>query len=225
MSGLSRYWRRRISRHAAIALFGALVGTAVIVLLGDEGIPVFRLSMATAYASLALLACSLLVGPVNVIRRRANPVSSDLRRDVGIWAGVFAVAHVVFGLQVHLPGRMLEYFLWSPDEARAIPVRYDWAGLTNWSGLIATLVLLALLVISNDAALRRLGTARWKFIQRWSYAGFALIAVHGAIYQVLEDRPASWILVFALVIALVGVLQTLGARARVTRGNPKGPPQ
>lgn len=211
---MTRYWRRRLARHLAIALLGVAVAVVVMFLLGDEGIPVFRLSMGTAYASLALLGCSLLIGPFNVLGRKPNPVSSDVRRDVGIWAGTFALAHVVFGLQVHLPGRMLEYFVWAASEERAIPIRYDAAGMTNWAGLVAALVLLLLMSISNDAALRRLGTARWKRIQRWSYAAFALVAVHGFIYQVLERRSWPWIVAFALVLTAVTTGQLRAARAR-----------
>jgi sulfoxide reductase heme-binding subunit YedZ len=40
--------------------------------------------MATAYVSLALLAATLVTGPINLLRRRPNPVSTDLRRDLGI---------------------------------------------------------------------------------------------------------------------------------------------
>src|SRR2546427_5765278 len=72
---------------------------------------IWRLSMATAYTSLGLLALSLLVGPWNVLQRRTNPVSTDLRRDIGIWAAVYGLSHVAFGLQVHLRGRMLQYFV------------------------------------------------------------------------------------------------------------------
>lgn len=65
----------------------------------------FGLSVATAYAGLLLRAITLLLGPWNVLRGRPNPVSTDVRRDVGIWAGILSLAHVVFGLQVHMRGR------------------------------------------------------------------------------------------------------------------------
>ena len=41
-----------------------------------------RWSMATAYVGLALLGATLALGPLSVLRRRPNPVSTDLRRDV-----------------------------------------------------------------------------------------------------------------------------------------------
>ena len=45
-----------------------------------------RASFATAYPALLLLAATLLLGPWNLFLRKPNPVSSDFRRDLGIWA-------------------------------------------------------------------------------------------------------------------------------------------
>ena len=70
----------------------------------------FRWSMATAYVGLAPLAVSLVTGPLNVLRRRPNPVSSDLRRDIGIWARLISIAHFLVGWQVHMPRRYLYWF-------------------------------------------------------------------------------------------------------------------
>jgi sulfoxide reductase heme-binding subunit YedZ len=226
-SVVTRYWRRRLTRHALLAL-ASLAVTAVAGMLPADGILVFRLSMGTAYAGLALIAASLLVGPWNVLKRNPNPVSSDVRRDIGIWAAILSLAHVTFGLQVHLPGRMLQYFLWAPQDNRPIPARYDAWGATNWAGIAAMLVLLVLFAISNDAALRRLGTARWKWLQRWNYVAFGLIAVHGAIYQLLERRTVPWIVVYGAMIVTVAAAQLIGWRRyragrRATSGLPAAP--
>ena len=182
-----------------------MTGILGIALLLPTGIAVFRASMGTAYVSLLLLSVSLLIGPLNVLWGRPNPVSADLRRDVGIWAALWGLAHVVFGLQVHLPGRPWEYFLWPAHLGRLVPFRYDAAGASNHTGLAATLILLALLAVSNDAALRRLGTGRWKSVQRWNYVCFALVTIHGVIYQVLEQRAWTWVGVFALTLLTVVV--------------------
>ncbi len=58
-----------------------------------------------------------------------------------------------------------------------------------------------LLALSNDLALRRLGTPRWKALQRWNYALFALVAAHGIAYQVIETRKAPFVVAFALIAA------------------------
>lgn len=174
----------------------------------------FRASMATAYVGLGLLALTLLLGPINVLRARPNPVSTDVRRDLGIWAGLVAVVHVVVGLQVHAIGEPWLYFLWPSGDWRWWPFRYDLAGAANYAGLGATLVLLLLLAISNDRSLRRLGAARWKAWQRLNYLAFALVAVHGVAYQRIEGRPIPWVWTVGVTVAASGMLQWLG-RARM----------
>ena len=47
-------------------------------------------------------------------------------------------------------------------------------GFGNDTGLIAALLFLLLLAISNDVSLRRLGAQKWKSLQRWMYAAVVL---------------------------------------------------
>ena len=191
---------RRIVRHLALAALFA-VGTLVLYAIVRDAPPLQRLSIATAYAGLGFLAASLLVGPFNERRGRPNPVSTNLRRDIGIWAAIGGVAHTVFGLQVHMRGEITRYFI--PDGGLAIS-KSTLAFLTaNYTGLAATLILAVLLAISNDVAVGTLGTTRWKRVQRWNSLLFALVAAHGALYLTVDK--ASWILVvpFILVVALV----------------------
>jgi sulfoxide reductase heme-binding subunit YedZ len=170
-----------------------------------------RVSMATAYVGLALLAWTLFTGPLNVLRRRANPVSTDFRRDVGIWAGILSVVHVVVGLQVHMGGNIWKYFFYGSGlDVRDL--RHDPFGLANYTGLAGTVVILLLLALSNDVSLRRLGRHRWKTLQRLNYAIFALVVAHGAVYQVLEKRRLVFVLVFAATVAAVSLVQTAGVR-------------
>src|SRR2546426_573259 len=198
----SAYWTKRTRRHAVLAFVSTAFTAALFqVLVARDAI--WRLSMATAYTSLGLLALSLLVGPWNVLQRRTNPVSTDLRRDIGIWAAVYGLSHVAFGLQVHLRGRMLQYFVYPPDQPHRIPIRHDAFGFANYAGLGATLVLALLLTLSNDLSLRALGTARWKSLQRWNYAGFGLVLLHGAAYQFIEKRAVLLVGVFGAVVLSV----------------------
>ena len=171
--------------------------------------------MATAYLALGLLAAALAVGPLRVLRGRPSPVSSDLRRDLGIWSAAAGLAHTVIGAQVHLQGRWWAYFVYPPDQPHPVPVRTDPFGLANYAGLAAAAILAVLLAVSNDASLRRLGARRWKRLQRWTYAAAALVALHGAIYQALEGRTLPAVLLFSLVAAGVAVLQLAGYVRRV----------
>jgi sulfoxide reductase heme-binding subunit YedZ len=101
----SSYWARRVRRHFSLATLALAVVCLAYVATPPPDIR-HRLSMATAYAGMAFLAVSLCLGPWNVLQRRPNPVSFDLRRDLGVWAGVIAIVHTVVGLTVHLRGRM-----------------------------------------------------------------------------------------------------------------------
>lgn len=51
------------------------------------------------YLSLILVCVSLLIGPLSLLRWRRNPVNIDLRRDIGIWAGIAGCLHVLLVLR------------------------------------------------------------------------------------------------------------------------------
>jgi sulfoxide reductase heme-binding subunit YedZ len=174
------------------------------------------LSFASAYVSLLFLCITLLIGPWNVLRRRSNPVSTDLRRDVGIWAAILGLIHVVAGFQVHMGGKFWLYFLWPPDSPHRIPLRYDLFGFANFTGLGATLLLLLLLVLSNDLSLRALGGRRWKALQRWNYVNFALVIAHSVAYM-LGGREPVYVVAFSGMIVGVVTVQWVGIRKILSR--------
>lgn len=205
---------RRIWRNCVLAAISGFVVIGVLELFrSPDGL--HQASMASAYAALAMLAATLVLGPINVMRHRRNPVSTYLRRDIGIWAATLALIHVVFGLQVHMRGRFWLYFVYPANEAHWLPVRHDLFGLANDTGLGAMLVLALLLTLSNNAALRALGPLRWKGFQRWNYAAFAMTIVHVAAYQVLERREFLFVAVASAVALAVVSLQVAGLRRRL----------
>jgi len=209
------YWPRRLLRNAGIVGLALVVYVVVVNVTSYSSQVLFRLSMATGYTSVVLIGWALLIGPWRVMRGRSAPVSTDLRRDVGIWGGLFGLAHVATGLFVHL-GDPLKYFFFR-DQARRVPVRYDLFGFANWVGLAATLLLLLLLLISNDISLRRLGSRRWKAWQRWTYWAGALIVAHGLAYQWIEKGNRGWVYVFVPVVLIVAGLQFDGRRRFLAR--------
>lgn len=164
-----------------------------------------KASFATAYPAMVLLSATLLTGPWNVIRKSPNPVSSDLRRDLGIWAAILGIVHTVVGQCVHLRGRPWLYYVYGPQEHHSFPIRHDVFGGSNYAGVLATLALILLAATSNDYSLRRLGTRSWKQLQRWNYAIFALVALHAIGYQTIEKQKANFV---AVVVACIAV--TLG---------------
>lgn len=201
----------RITRHIILFLASCVTGTAFYLVLAAAD-PMWRLSMASAYGSLFLLAFTLIIGPWNKLRGRPNPISGYLRRDIGIWASVLAIVHVIVGLQVHLRGKMWLYFLPPADATYTFPMRIDPFGLTNYMGLGAILILLLLLFLSNDASLRALGTRRWKSLQRWNYAGAVLVVTHGLVYQILEKRTVGFIVACAAIVLFALAMQFAGFR-------------
>ena len=84
-------------------------------------------------------------------------------------------------------------------------MRHDLFGIGNDSGLLASLLFLLLLAISNDLSLRRLGSRTWKSLQRWTYVAVALTLVHAVAYQFVEKRQAAYdVLLWAILTATVG---------------------
>lgn len=167
-----------------------------------------RASFATAYPALVLLAATLLVGPWNWLRKKPNPVSSDLRRDLGIWAGILSLVHTAIGQCVHLRGRPWLYYIYGPTEHHSLPIRHDAFGLANYTGAISSLLVLALLATSNDYSLRNLGIAGWKTLQRWNYAVFALAGAHALLYQeAIEKQQPWWVAMVCVSIAITAGLQ------------------
>ena len=166
-----------------------------------------RLSLGSAYAAVALLTITLMIGPLNALRGARRPVSIDSRRDVGIWAAIWSLAHTAIGLQVHLRGRMSEYFFYPGTKPLFARMRYDMFGLANDAGLIAAVIVAVLAVISNDWSLRRLGATRWKRVQQLNYVLFAVVIFHAVLYQVVEKRSAPFAFTIGFLTATVVVLQ------------------
>ena len=182
-----------------------------------------KLSFATAYPALALLAATLLVGPLNTLRGRTTPVSNDLRRDIGIWAGIVGLFHAVIGQNVHLRGRWWLYYVYEHRKTGPTGLRHDLFGFNNYTGLGATIVLIALLATSSDWFLRRLGKQRWKQVQRWNYACFALAGAHTLGYQFMEKQKAAFVIAAAIFLLLAISLQisgyVIGRRMKIRASN------
>ncbi len=208
-----RFYRRLLEHHLPLLV---LSGSSVAGLYFSRPYRdvLSRASFATAYPALVLLSVTLLIGPWNVMRKRKNPVSSDLRRDIGIWAGILGIVHTAIGQCVHLRGRPWLYYIYGPNEHHQFPVRHDLFGVANYAGAAAVLLLCAGFATSNDFSLRALGTPRWKQLQRWNYAVFALTAAHGFAYQGIEKQQFSYVSIVAACVVVVLVFQTAGLMIR-----------
>jgi sulfoxide reductase heme-binding subunit YedZ len=203
---MSPYWIKRTQRALLLGAIAILI-TAVVFAATPPPDFRHRLSMGTAYASLLFLIATLTLGPRNILRRRSSPVSYDLRRDLGIVAGVLALVHTGVGLTVHLRGRMWMYFF---KKLHPLRIQANAFGAANYLGLIAAILFVMLIAISNDLSLRSLGTVRWKNLQRWTYPAFGLTIAHGILFQTVEKRHLSWVILFAASAIVTVVVQTIG---------------
>jgi sulfoxide reductase heme-binding subunit YedZ len=208
-----------LSRHGIQAILLIIaIGIALATYLLLPGPPALhRISIATAYVGVIFLAAALIVGPVNTLRGVSNPLSSSLRRDIGIIAGIFAVGHTIVGLQAHFGGDFVRYFFQRKSNGEVGAVRSDAFGIANHLGLIAVLIIVVLLIISNNVSLRKLGPRRWKGIQRYIYLAAGLVAVHGLIYQIIERRQPAFIACLIVIAVAAGIMQYLGFLRRQAR--------
>jgi sulfoxide reductase heme-binding subunit YedZ len=163
------------------------------------------IAQSTGYISLVILTISLIIGPLNLLLNNKNPISTYLRRDIGILGGTLAVMHSITGLFVHLRGKMWLYFL---NDAKH--VRLDNFGLANYIGLISALIIILLLVTSNDYFLKMMIPGRWKNVQRLAYLMFILIAIHCYFYRIGKDNLTPFFWFYIPLFTIVLILQIIG---------------
>lgn len=200
----SRWWKHHLP--LAIASIASLL--AINSFMESDHAP-YRWSMATGYVSLALLVITIILGPLKILTGKRYPKSTDIRRDFGIWSALIAIAHVVVGLQVHM-GNPLLYFFMQDSYPQELVLRSDLFGFANYTGVVATLIVVFLLALSNDFSLKKFGGRRWKSLQRWSYGLFAFVIVHGIAYQLIENRSFLFVWIFAILIIGAVIMQMIG---------------
>lgn len=111
--------------------------------------------------------------------------------------------------------RILRYFF-APDGG---PLTNTF-GLGNWTGLAATVIVVGLLAISSNFALRKLKAGPWKNLQRLNYVLFVLVILHAIYYGALlrVTSPSTFLLGLNVIAVFVGqVLGIWNWRQRHTR--------
>lgn len=170
--------------------------------------PLEASSMMLGYVSFILVGCTLLIGPVKyVLPARMGPACLSIRRDAGIWAGLTALLHVVlvlilFSGEPHLMiidehileqsenGWLRLFFVFYPGEAGWPDMRWSIIGLANYLGLIALLMILAMLFTSSDRAVKRIGGSTWKRLHLANPFLFLFVVLHGITYiQSIKGEP------------------------------------
>jgi len=210
---------KRLVTYVVLALLSA-AGCYLTFLLEPEFNIAQILTVGLGYVALIFTVATLLIGPLNLLRQRRNPVNINLRRDTGIWAAITGVLHVWFGFQVHLGGEIVRYFFEVVDHGYR-PL-LNLFGLSNYVGAAATLVLVTLLTLSNDLTLRWLKGGWWKWLQRLNYILILLVVAHTFGYQVVVERalilPLATVGLVVLVLAAqaTGILISWSRRRRTS---------
>jgi methionine sulfoxide reductase heme-binding subunit len=150
------------------------------------------LEVGLAYVSLFFIILTLLIGPLKLAQYRRVPLNLDSRRDIGMWAAATSVVHVTLILWGRNFGGSIAYFFG----------QFTWFGLVNYLGLFASIIMLGLLLISNDWCLRRLRGPRWKALQRFNYLLFVLVVVHTFGFENIWARGWG---IASVVIALTAI--------------------
>ncbi len=126
--------------------------------------------------SLRILVASLAVTPLRFVARWNKLIL--VRRAVGLAALFYTLLHIA---------------LW------CVELDYDWVEILRelvsilflTIGLVATLIMAALGVTSNDWGVRALGAAGWNRLHAWVYAATALSAFHFFLESKLDITQAA----------------------------------
>jgi sulfoxide reductase heme-binding subunit YedZ len=137
---------------------------------------------------------------------------------MGIAGGSLALIHSITGLFVHMRGNMWQYF--SVQTATGYKIRLDDFGVANYTGLLSALLVVALLITSNDYFILKLRATKWKNIQRLSYLMFILAIIH-IIYYRLNNLGLVYSFYLPMV-ACVLALQISGYTIRIKNKNASG---
>jgi DMSO/TMAO reductase YedYZ heme-binding membrane subunit len=171
-----------------------------------------RLSVGSAWLCMFLLSSALLTGPVRRAANRPAPANIYLRRDLGAWAAFQAFLHFYAGTVVSMNQTYIQAFVNVDASPFSVELRDRMFGWGASIGLVVAIIFLLLLAISSDRAIRWLGAARWKKIQKSAHAVLWLTVLHGFAFQLLEARYGALVLL-ALLTVTVFVLQLRGRRA------------
>ncbi len=185
--------------HIALGLPGALMVAGL--LRGDT--LALDLLHPSGELSVRLIVAALLPGPLAGLFGPTRFLTAwlRLRRDIGLAAFGYAVLHLVFyTLDIGVLAPML-----------------DELGLPSiWTGWLSLLLMALPAAISSDAAMRALGRARWKAIQRQVYAVFVLALAHWLLLAWDETPP----MLHALPVVLIWTCLVAMRRRKTAKGIP-----
>ena len=209
------YTITRLKKHYLPLLSLVLIAWVIFYIGWTNRDTITFITQATGYISIIILSISLIIGPVNILLKIKNPVSTYLRRDISVIGGILALIHSIAGLFVHLRGNNWQYFLNKTEFGYSI--RTDNFGLANYTGLISALIIVLLLITSNDYLLKKLNSTNWKNIQRLSYLMFILAIIHCFYYRIVKGNLNLIYSLYIPLFIIVLTFQMIGMRLKLTK--------
>jgi sulfoxide reductase heme-binding subunit YedZ len=181
-----------------------------------------RICFTTGYTAFLWIGITLLIGTWRLLRGRPNPPNHCLRRDIGIWAGMVSCVHGWTGLHMHMRGKMYLYFF---KDREPLALRGDTFGWANDTGILALVLVIVLMLLSNDHCIRKLGLSKWKNLQRFNYLMTGLVVAHTIFYYLITKKILAIEYVFYGFTLLVVLAQLAGICVfkRKTRMEVKAP--
>lgn len=177
-------------------------------------------SMILGYFAFIMIGVTLLIGPLCTwLPSQWRSACLSIRRDVGIFAGLCGLLHVVLVLVlfqgeprlmiIHdtpapkADGWLGLFFLASSGENEWPIPNWSLPGVANFLGLCAAWILFTLWLTSFQVIKKWLGTSSWKRMHLSNPLLFLLVVFHGLIYvQSIKGEPHS----FTDFLWLVGVV-------------------
>ena len=205
----------RLKKHYLPLLSLVLIACVIFYIGWTNRDTITFITQATGYISIIILSISLIIGPVNILLKIKNPISTYLRRDISVIGGILALIHSIAGLFVHLRGNNWQYFLNKTEFGYSI--RTDNFGLANYTGLISALIIVLLLITSNDYLLKKLNSTNWKNIQRLSYLMFILAIIHCFYYRIVKGNLNLIYSLYIPLFIIVLTFQMIGMRLKLTK--------
>lgn len=201
---------RLLKHYLPLSLISIIIGTIFYFIWTKKDL-ITIITDVSGYIAIVLISVSLTIGSINILLNRINPTSSYFRRDIGVFSGILVLIHSLFGLFVHLRGNMWQYFFHKTNNGYSI--RFDDFGLANYTGLLSALLIIALLVTSNDYFVVQLKVTIWKNIQRLSYLMFILAIIHIIFYRL--NNPGLIYYFYLPLAAVVLIFQASGFLKRI----------
>ena len=200
---------RRWHHHAALAAVTAVIYILISTVVASPT-PLDQLSLASAYICLFLMAAALSIGPLQAIRTQRVSTNIFLRRDIGIWAALAGLIHLVVATAQSMTPRYMSLYVDVSTHKLSAALRAElflWGSVSAFS---VGLLLLLLLGLSNNFAMQYLGVTWWKRLQRSACLAFMLTLVHALMFQIIESRSVSMMALLLCLLLLLSGLQLWG---------------